>query len=71
MFALSSLGLSRGHSVRLSDDGERELAVQFRGDRDHISMAHNELLEEPSYPIVGARVAAGAYQNDCRADAGR
>ena len=32
--ALSSLGPSLGHSVGLSDDGESELAVQFRGDRN-------------------------------------
>ena len=71
IFALSSLGSSLRHSVRLSDDGKRELAVQFRADRDHVSMARNELLEEPGYSIVGARVAAGAYQNDRRADGAR
>src|SRR5713101_1183003 len=42
---------------------ECERAVQFRGDRNHVGVASKELLEEPSYSVVSARVAAGTDQD--------
>ncbi len=47
----------------LVDYGECELAVQFCGDRNQIGVASKELLEEPSYSVVSARVATGTDQD--------
>ena len=52
-------------SADLDGDGESELGVQFRGDSNHVGVAQNELLEEPSYSVVSARVAAGTDQYHC------
>ncbi len=55
----------------LVDYGESELAVQFRGDRNHVGVASKELLEEPSYSVVSACVAAGTDHDSRRTSTSR
>ena len=50
-------------SYGLGDYCVCELGVQFRGDRNHVGMAGEELLEEPSYSVVSARVATGTNRD--------
>jgi len=49
--------------VGLVDYRECELAVQFCGYRNHVGVAGKELLEEPSYSVVSARVATGTNRD--------